>query len=334
MVEDAYKAINRTCEQIRQHGAIGNFAEGIEIRIHDVRTRLIAWPGNGFQTESVHVLTMAPGDETPLHRYQMSEESLLCLKGQGEVFIRGRWLAIQAGDIAYFPDNALHGVRNPRANAVDCVLISAISPPSFDLYEADGFYLRSKQAIDVDAAERARRQIIPADLSSDNEMRYSDANPEVRAWNLSLEEIQREGALFSFYSGASFHGLGGEMRLILWPGYGATKTGFHSAFATGKLDSNAHRHPVSDEVLISFVGRGQFYSDDRWHLLGPNESTMAPCGVMHGAIPSTEVSDPFNGLGGFAAPPQLDVYLLVDGLFKDGTFASPEFATYPSPYQQ
>jgi hypothetical protein len=84
LVDDGFKAMNRTHEQIRQHGASGNFAEGIEIPIHDVRTRLIAWPGNGFQTESVHVLTLAPGDASPLYRYQMSEEALLCLKGQGE----------------------------------------------------------------------------------------------------------------------------------------------------------------------------------------------------------------------------------------------------------
>jgi len=56
MVDGAYKAMNRTHEQIRLHGAIGSFAEGIEISIHGIRTRLIAWPGNGFQTESVHVL--------------------------------------------------------------------------------------------------------------------------------------------------------------------------------------------------------------------------------------------------------------------------------------
>ena len=131
MVDAAYKAMNRTAEQIRRHGAIGNFAEGVEIPIHGVRTRLIAWPGNGFQTESIHVLTLAPGDESPLYRYQMSEEGLLCLKGTGEVFLRGQWVNIEAGDIVYLPDNALRGVRNPATNAAACVLATCWSRTCF-----------------------------------------------------------------------------------------------------------------------------------------------------------------------------------------------------------
>jgi mannose-6-phosphate isomerase-like protein (cupin superfamily) len=186
----------------------------------------------------------------------------------------------------------------------------------------------------VDAAERARRQIVPAPLPLDNEMHFSSAHPEFRAWNLTPQKIQQDGALFSFYSGAAFSGLGGEMRLILWPGYGITKTGFHSAFAVGPQDSNAHRHPISDEVLISFINRGQLYCDDRWLVVGPNESVMAPCGVTHGAIASPDLPDPYWGVGGFAAPPQQDVYLLVDGLFHDGVFATPEYATYPPPHQR
>src|SRR5262245_53006800 len=252
MVDGAYKAMNRTHEQIRLHGAIGSFAEGIEIPIHGIRTRLIAWPGNGFQTESVHVLTLAPGDESPTYRYQMAEESLLCLKGKGELFIRGQWASVQAGDLAYFPDDVPHAVRNPADNTANFVLISAISPPSFDLYEPAGFYLRERQSIDFDAAERARQQIVPASLSTDNEMRFSAAHPELRAWSLSVGAIRREGALFSYYSGAAFGGLGGEMRLVLWPGYGVLKTGFHSAFDMPRPGTNEYRHPVSDEVLCCF----------------------------------------------------------------------------------
>jgi gentisate 1,2-dioxygenase len=334
MVDDAYKAMNRTHEQIRLHGAIGSFNEGIEVPVHGIRTRLIAWPGNGFQTESVHVLTLVPGDESPTYRYQMSEESLLCLKGAGEVFLRGQWASVQAGDLAYFPDNAPHAVRNPPANTADFVLISAISPPSFDLYEPAGFYERKRQTIDFDAAERARQGITPAHLSPANEMRFSATHPELRAWSLSVEEIRRAGALFSYYSGAAFSGLGGEMRLILWPGYGVLKTGFHSAFDAPRPGTNEHRHPVSDEVLCCFENRGLLYCDDRWLEVGANECVMAPCGVTHGAIPSDTATQPYWSVGGFAAPPQLDVYLLDEKLFKDGVFAAPPFARYPAPYQR
>ena len=52
----------------------------------------------------MHVLTHRPGDETPPYSYGMAEEAMLCLKGEGEVFLRGRWVEIEPGDIAYFPE--------------------------------------------------------------------------------------------------------------------------------------------------------------------------------------------------------------------------------------
>jgi len=64
MVDEKWSARFRTHDEIRSRGAIGNLNDGIEINTQGVRTRLIAWPGNGFQTESVHVLTLAPGEES------------------------------------------------------------------------------------------------------------------------------------------------------------------------------------------------------------------------------------------------------------------------------
>ena len=88
-IRESYLERNRTHNEIRRGGAIGNLNDGIEITTHGISTRLIAWPGNGFQTESVHILTHHPGDETPMYSYGMAEEAMLCLKGEGEVFLRG-----------------------------------------------------------------------------------------------------------------------------------------------------------------------------------------------------------------------------------------------------
>ncbi len=55
MVDGAYREWNRSHEEIRSRGAMGNLNRGIEIETHGVSTRLIAWPGNGFQTQSIHV---------------------------------------------------------------------------------------------------------------------------------------------------------------------------------------------------------------------------------------------------------------------------------------
>ena len=64
MVDEKWSARFRTHHEIRSRGAIGNLNDGVEIATQGVHTRLIAWPGNGFQTESVHVLTLAPGEES------------------------------------------------------------------------------------------------------------------------------------------------------------------------------------------------------------------------------------------------------------------------------
>ncbi len=64
MAEERFQAKYRTMEEIRHHGAIGNLQDGITIDTHGVTARLVAWPGTGYQTESVHVLTLHPGEES------------------------------------------------------------------------------------------------------------------------------------------------------------------------------------------------------------------------------------------------------------------------------
>jgi mannose-6-phosphate isomerase-like protein (cupin superfamily) len=133
--DEAYRARNRTHEEIREKGAISSLSDGIEIETHGIRTRIIAWPGNGFQTESVHVLTHRPGDESAMYRYDMADEAMICLKGKGEVFLRDEWVEIEPGDIAYVPEGLERATRNPRDNGSDFVLVNSVSPPQFDLYE-------------------------------------------------------------------------------------------------------------------------------------------------------------------------------------------------------
>ena len=87
MADEQFQARYRTLGEIRSSGAIGNLQDGPEITANGVRTRLIAWPGNGFQTESVHVLTLRPGEESDIYAYGMAEEAMLCLSGCGEVLL-------------------------------------------------------------------------------------------------------------------------------------------------------------------------------------------------------------------------------------------------------
>lgn len=321
MAAEAYQAKYKTHREVRLHGAIGNLGDGPEIRTHGVAARLIAWPGNGYQTESVHVLTLRPGEASETYRYGIAEEAMICFKGRGEVFLRGRWVDVAAGDVAYFPEGVPHAIRNPADSGADFVLVTQITPPQFDLYIEAGFYHKKLAVLNFEAVEKATLNAGRANLSTVSELRYHDTHAEVRAWNLSAEQVRREGALFNVYKGAPFHGIGLPMRLVLWPGAGTRTAGFNYAYAGPSVPDIAHRHPVSDECLILWAGKGQAYMGQDWIDIEANDVILAPCGVIHG---TRNVGPTF--WGGFASPPQLDLLMNTD-YYRDGFFL-------PAPFQE
>lgn len=304
--------------EIRARGAIGNLAEGPVIRIHEVSTRLLAWPGNGFQTEAVHVLTLKPGEGTDLYTYGMAEEAMLGFQGAGQVFVRGRWVDLLPGDLAYFPEGVPHGVRNPASSSRDLVVVTQITPPQVDLYIDGGFYHKALGVMNFDALEKATMNAPRGTLSPLFEMAYRETCPEVRAWNLTPEEVRRDGALFNAFRGAEFSGIGvGPMRLVLWPGAGTRMAGFNFTYVAPHVPDVAHRHPVSDECLVLWAGRAQVLVADRWIDVEAHDVVLAPCGVIHGHRSPTPTF-----FGGFASPPQLDL-LANTPYYARGVFLQP-----------
>lgn len=327
--KDAYLAKNRNHEDIRSSGAIGNLNEGIEIMLHHIPTRLIAWPGNGYQTQAIHVLTLSPGLESPHYTYQISEEALLCVQGKGEVFLRGKWVDIEPGDIAYFPENITHAIRNPKSNTEDFILVSSITPPLVSLYMDAGFYIEEIGKMDFDAVEEAKKTIVPGNIAKTNQLHYNETHPEFRAWNLKANDVRKHGALFNVFRGAEFTANGSPMRFILWPGHGARLSGFHlTRCASGDMFA-AHTHPISDECVIIWAGSARGFLDGHWFEMNIHDCLMAPCGVQHGGplnIKTETVGHPHQSgstlWGGFASPPQGDLYLR-GGYVKDQRVEDP-----------
>ena len=323
---DTYRAWHRTAGQIRTEGAVGSLLHGIEVEIHGVATRIIVWPGNGFQTESIHVLTLKPGQEMEMHTYGMAEEAMLCLKGRGEAFVRGEWVPFNPGDMGFFPPGVPHAVRVSAQATNDLVVVTAISPPEFDLYADAGFYNERYGVINEDAAFFAHTNAVPGSLSPEQEMRYWDTAPDARPWNLSVAEVVSGGALFNVFSGAKIDVIDAPMVFVLWPGYGPRSTSFH--FATGEpgLTTALHAHPAADECVVLWAGKARAYSAGRWHEMDTYDTVLAPCGVNHGIslVPGTSL------WGGFAAPPQLDLYRRTNW-FKDGVFEAPPYGQLDVP---
>lgn len=329
MIVDSYREWNRTHDQIRRHGAVGNLNRGIEISVRGISTRLIAWPGNGFQTESIHVLTLKPGQASDLYTYDMAEEAFLCLLGSGEIFVRGRWVTIAPGDLAFIPAAIPRGLRNPSGNSEDLVLVNAITPPQFDMYEADGFYDRERGVMNFDAIEAAKRDAPWVQMPPATEVKLRETHLEVRPWNLEVADIRQGGALFNVMRGSSFGDLGTPMLLILWPGYGVRSAGLHMGGTPAGKRAEIHTHPDSDECLFNWIGKGEVYCDDHWMESDAYDCLLAPCGVHHSVGGPRDLNSPPSFGCGFASPPQLDLYVRTP-FYHAGSFEAPPWTTLPN----
>ena len=329
METESYWERYRTYDQIKRSGAMTNLADGIAITTHGIDTRLIAWPGNGFQTMAVHVLTLKPGDKSEKWAYDMSEQAMVCFKGKGKVLLRDQQVDIRPGDVAYWPATAERAVVNDHTKE-DLVLVTCISPPQFDLYADAGFYDATHKVMNYDAIQYAKINTKRVELAADNEMGYHDGGSGVRAWNLSNEEIRKKGALFNAFYGAPLTGLvqgaddsqGAAMLLILFAGFGTGNTGLNFACMTPGMTADIHTHPDSDECVINWWGGNPVWLGDRWIQSASYDCVLAPSGVRHGGYIPADQED-YLLVGGLAAPPQLDL-LINSGYYDKGRFPRPE----------
>ena len=281
MIDEKYREWNRTHDEIRTHGAMGNLNRGIEITAHGINTRLIAWPGNGFQTESVHVLTLKPGDASDCYTYDMAEEALLCLWGTGEVYVRGQWVTVAPGDMAFIPAAVPRGLRNPAGNSEDFVLVNQITPPQFDLYEAGGYYNREHGVMNFEAIEEAKKNTHWANPH------HGDRGESARdaSRGATLESLRRRDSsgrrVVQRLQGRDVWRSRTPMLLVLWPGYGVRSAGLHMGGTPAGERAETHTHPTSDECLFNWSGRGEAYCMDEWMEEDALDVLLAPCGVHH-----------------------------------------------------
>lgn len=324
MIADELRARYRSAKKIRSEGAVGNLFDGISITAHGLDTRLLAWPGTGYQTESVHVTTVHPGQQSDRYTYDLAEEAILCRYGTVEVWLRDQWVTLKPGDMAYIPEGVERQIRNPAANQADAIVVNQICPPQFDLYADHGLYNSALGAMNFDSIEKAAINAVPVRPPAPKEMAFNDDQPGVRAQNLAPAEVKAKGALFNVLMGVAFTGIGLPMRLVLWPGAGTRLVGFNYAYCGTNVQDTIHKHPISDEFLVMWSGSGQFYIGGiGWVDAEENDVILAPCGIAHGHR-STMGRGP-SLMGGFASPPQMDL-MIPTSYYKNGVYSHPPVA--------
>lgn len=105
--------------------------------------RLVVTPETiGAERLSIAIMNCFPrATLRPVHAHKDTEEVILVLAGQGEVWIDGERSSFKEGDAVLFPANSKHQLRN--TGDTDLVTASIFSPPtepgSYILYDEDAF---------------------------------------------------------------------------------------------------------------------------------------------------------------------------------------------------
>jgi quercetin dioxygenase-like cupin family protein len=321
-VHEPARAANRTAKEISRRGAVFNVNEGIVV--HDgvaCETRLVGWPGNGTRMVSFHVLTHHPGGAHEDHGHPISEESLICIRGEGQVDLGRGWVDVAAGNAIFVPAGSRHATRNRPGSDEDFVVLSYNCPPPMELYKQVGLIVQGMY--DQKAIDKASLLSVPGSIPAVCSAQLNDLGGDERGELKGFAETARTGGVFNLFRGARFTGYGALMRFILWPGIGAKNIGQHMAFHDPGIAFAPHVHPISEDAIYCVSGRGQGYLESRWIDVSIGDIIYAPAGVRHGTGCRADESEVFLCTG-CASPPQFDLYELA-GYLKDGEFGGFEF---------
>jgi quercetin dioxygenase-like cupin family protein len=77
-------------------------------------------------------MEVRPGAQLAPHHHH-AREVYYVVAGEAEVFVDGAWTPVRAGDVAYFPGDAVHGARNRGASI--CRIVWIFPTDSYDEVE-------------------------------------------------------------------------------------------------------------------------------------------------------------------------------------------------------
>ena len=300
---DPARAHNRSIAEIATRGALFSINEGIEvIEGEGCKTRLIGWPGNGTRMVSFHTHTCAPGATFDDISHPITEKSMICIRGSGEVKLSNKWNEIAAGNVVYVPHNCAHAFRNSSRAKEDLVILSFNCPPPMDYYQKIGLF--QDGSINYGKVDQLLLSSKHGELTSECLMRPNDLGGAERGYLKGAESVSQSGGIFNIFTGVPFTKFISEMRFVLWPGIGTRLCNQHVAFHLPYQVFQPHYHPISEDAIYCVAGRGKGYLESRWIDMAAGDILYAPANVKHG----TGGGDTKFIASGCASPPQFDLY--------------------------
>lgn len=123
------------------------------------------------------------------------------------------------------------------------------------------------------------------------------------------EKIRSEGGRFNIYKGdLSFVEKNGvPVNLVMTPRVGTINIGMTSGIHQPGQGFTPHVHPMSEETLLAFKGKGEMFLKDRWIPVEEGDIIYAPAGILHGTRNPEGNTEVFVTIG-IATPPQAELY--------------------------
>ena len=123
------------------------------------------------------------------------------------------------------------------------------------------------------------------------------------------EHVQKYGGKFNIKEGETWTMPNGHVcHFVVNPKIGVRNVNIVTGFHEPGKEFAPHVHPLSEEILLVFSGKGECFLGDKWIPCEAGDIVYAPPGVYHGTRNPAENTEPFVTLG-IATPPQLDLYM-------------------------
>jgi quercetin dioxygenase-like cupin family protein len=123
------------------------------------------------------------------------------------------------------------------------------------------------------------------------------------------DKARKDGAVYNLFKGDSswIEPAGIEVHLVLTPRVGPKNMGMTVGVHQPGQGMGPHVHPLSEEILIVYRGKGEIYLKDKWIPVKEGDVVYAPPGIYHGTRNPEGNTEIFTTIG-CGAPPQLDLY--------------------------